>query len=208
MKKLSTILITTAFVFVTAFAAKSALAAIRCETTYEGEVCVRTGKLQIDKEVWDRVDNQFQDNLYLVSEDYQYGPGEIVTFNLKITNVGDKTYDKVYVKDTLPKYLELVSGKLEFEIEDLSPGETEKRTIEARVVSSEKFPDNLEICEPNTAEVWHGDESDRNTAQVCMKEKVLGVAELPPTGPSNWLPLLVSTATLGSLGFYLLKFSN
>lgn len=210
MKKALLPLLITAFVLVIAPTAKSVLAAVRCETTYGGgEVCVRTGELQIDKEVWDPKDNRFEENLYLDrKEDYIFGPSETITFLLKITNVGDETFDKVHVQDTLPKYLNLVSGELSFEINDLSPGETEERRIEAKVVSAENFPDDATICDVNAAEVWFGDERDKNTAQICMEEKVLGVTVLPPTGPSNWLPLLVSTATLGSIGFYLSKFKK
>lgn len=186
---------------------KPVWAAVRCETYYEGEVCVRTGELQIDKEVWDVEDGLFVDNMGLT--DYKYATGEEFTFKLKIKNVGDETFAKVYVKDTLPEYLELISGDLEFEIDDLTVGETEEREFKVRVVSADKFPsDKTTICVVNTAETWSGDEKDKDTSQVCLERKVLGVKILPPTGPEQWLSFILATGFFGLLGFYLVKFSR
>jgi uncharacterized repeat protein (TIGR01451 family) len=206
MKKILTALTIFIFVLILLFVAKPLLAAVRCETYYGGEVCVRTGELQIDKEVWDIEDGLFVDNMGLT--DYKFAPGEEITFKLKIKNVGDEKFDKVYVKDTLPDYLELISGDLEFEIDDLEVDETEEREIKARVVSADKFPDDTTICDKNTAEVWSGDEKDKDTAQICMEEKVLGVKVLPPTGPEYWLGLLLFSIAAGAIGLYLTKFNK
>lgn len=204
MKKLKLIAIFI-LLFVFSWTAKSILAAVRCETYYEGEVCVRTGELQIDKEVWDVEGGLFVDNMGLT--DYKYAPGEEFTFKLKIKNVGDETFDKVYVKDSLPDYLELISGDLEFEIDDLTVGETEKKEFKVRVVPADKFPSNkTTICVVNTAETWSGDEKDKDTAQVCLEKKVLGVKVLPPTGPENSVIILFSSILLSVAGIYLLKF--
>lgn len=203
MKKLKLIAIFI-LLFVFAWTTKSIWAAVRCETYYEGEVCVRTGELQIDKEVWDVEDGLFVDNMGLT--DYKYAPGEEFTFKLKIKNVGDETFDKVYVKDTLPNYLELISGDLEFEIDDLTVGETEEREFKVRVVSADKFPaDKTTICVVNTAEAWSGNEKDKDTSQVCLKRKVLGVKVLPPTGSENSVIILFSFVLLGVAGIYLLR---
>lgn len=207
MKRLSVkkILLVLVLFFVLALAAKPLLAAVRCEIYYEGEVCVRTGELQIDKEVWDVEDGLFVDNMGLT--DYKFAPGEEITFKLKIKNVGDETFAKVYVQDTLPDYLELVSGDLSFEIDDLVVGETEEREFKARVVSADRFPyDKTVICVVNTAEARADDEGDKDTAQVCLEKKVLGLVVLPPTGPEDWLVVLLSSGLIGILGVYLLKF--
>lgn len=197
---------TLVLLFALTFVIKPIWAAVRCETYYGEEVCVRTGELQIDKEVWDVEDGLFVDNMGL--DDYKFAPGEEITFKLKIKNVGDEKFDKVYVKDTLPGYLELVSGELSFEITDLAVDETEEREIKARVVSVEEFPDDTTICDKNTAEVWSGDEKDKDTAQICMKEKVLGVEVMPPTGPGNWFLVLPISFLTGLIGIYLIKFGR
>lgn len=199
--KLTAILV---FLFLLALLAKPIWAAVRCETYYEGEVCVRTGELQIDKEVWDPEDGKFVDNLGIT--DYKFAPGEEITFKLKIKNVGDETFDKVNVQDTLPDYLELVSGDLSFEISDLEIDETEEREFKAKVVSADRFPeDKAVICVVNTTEVWSGDERDKDTAQVCLEKKVLGVVVLPPTGPEHGLFVLTLSLASAILGVIFLR---
>lgn len=209
MKKLFSILIIAALLLVIPLITRQAKAVVRCDTQY-GEVC-REIELEINKEVWDPKDSRFEDDILFEQELYKFAPGEKITFLLKITNVGDETFSKVYVKDTLPEYLELVSGDLEFEIDDLTPGETEERIIEARVVSADRFPDDATICVVNTAETWSGDERDEDTIQVCLEEKVLGVAVLPPTGPeytSVILALSILSALLGAILLFKAKESG
>ena len=184
---------------------RTTLAAVRCETQYGGgEVCVYTGELQLDKEVWNPELEKFVDNLGLT--DYKFAPGEKIVFKLAVKNVGDKTFDQLNLKDLLPDYLELESGELEWEIADLAVDETEERRFGTRVVPVDKLPEgNTTLCVVNEAEVWSGDEKDKDTAQVCITKKVLGVTELPPTGPEDWLSTLFAILASGLAGVYLLK---
>lgn len=199
MKKLSTILIVAALFLVLSLFAMPAKATVYCDTQY-GEVC-REIEILIDKMVWDPANGKFVDNLGI--NDYKFAPDEEITFRLEIKNVGDETFAEIDVRDYLPDYLEHVSGDIDFEIKDLDPGETETREFKAKVVSADKFPsDESIICVVNRAEAWNGDEKDEDTAQVCMEKKVLGVAELPPTGPekSNFLlALSIASASLGTI---------
>jgi len=208
MKKLSITIVIFSFLIALPFFAKPLLAAIRCEQVYGGpEVCVRTGELQIDKEVWDVEDGLFVDNMSV--SDYKFAPGEEITFKLKIKNVGDKTFNKVYVNDTLPEYLELISGDLSFEIDDLAVGETEEREFKVRVVSADRFPsDEAIICVVNTAEAWSGDEKDKDTAQVCLEKKVLGITVFPPTGSEDWIVILPFSLLAGLVGIYLTRIKD
>lgn len=170
-------------------------AAVRCETQYGGgQVCVRTGELQINKKVVDPDTGELFDNL---SSSRFFAPGREITFRLFIKNVGDEAFSKVQVTDTLPAFLEKVEGDLSFEISDLTPGETEERTIKTRVVS-ELSSDSA--CAVNTAEAVSGGDRDRDTAQVCVEKKVLGVTKLPPTGPKYWFLILPASIFLGLFG--------
>ena len=207
-KSVKKIFLASTILLILPFIAIPVLAAVRCETQYGGgEVCVRTGELQLDKEVWDVEDGLYVDNMGLA--DYKFSPGEEITFKLKIKNVGDETFDKVYVKDTLPDYLELISGDLSFEISDLTVGETEEREFKVRVVSADKFPSGKSlICVVNSGEAWSGDERDKDTAQVCLEKKVLGVKEFPPTGPKEWFAILLFSIAAGAIGISLIKFSK
>lgn len=189
------------------FAATPVSAAVRCETQYGGgQICVTTGNLQINKEVFDPRNNKFVDNLGI--NDHRFSPGEEVTFRLKIKNVGDANFSKVSVTDALPSMLELTSGLKDFELSDLTPGETEEREFKARAVSSDKFPsDKNLVCVVNAAEANADSQHDKDTAQLCLEKKVEAPVPkaLPPTGPEVGVLALVSTALAGA-GLYLLKF--
>lgn len=165
--------------------AKSTLAAVRCETQYGGsEVCVRTGQLQIDKEVWNPDTEKFVDNLGL--SDHKFLPGDEIVFKLKIKNVGDNTFSKVEVRDYLPELINLTNGDISFDINDFHPGDVNEYEIKTKVVDANQFPSNKSVvCEVNTAETWSGDERDKDTAQVCLTTNVLGVTVLPKTGPAE-----------------------
>lgn len=183
--------------------AKNALSAVRCETQYGGgQVCVRTGQLQIDKEVFNPQENKFVDNLGLTS--HKFNPGEEVVFRLMIKNVGDANFEKVNVSDSLPSLLERTSGDLSFDINNLGPGSSVEREIKAKVVSSSQFPtDKTVVCVVNTAEARSGDERDKDTAQVCLERKVLGAVAQPSTGPQNWLLILTLSILAGATGLSL-----
>lgn len=189
-----------------AFAATPTFAAVRCETQYGGgQICVTTGNLQINKEVFDPQGNKFIDNLGI--NDHRFAPGEEVTFRLKIKNVGDATITKVNVTDSLPSMLEVTTGSKDFDLTDLTIGKTEEREFKARVVASDKFPsDKNLVCVVNSAEAKSGDMQDRDTAQLCLERKVATVTKkLPPTGPESAALALLASAVTAGAGFYLLK---
>lgn len=189
--------------------ARPSYAAVRCEAQYGGgEVCVKTGQLQINKEVFDPDQKKFIDNLGISS--HKFVPGEEVTFKLKIKNVGDATFNKVQVTDNLPPHLERVTGDTSFEITNLTSGATEERDIKTRVVKADQFPNGKSIiCEVNVAEAVSGGERDKDTAQVCLQAKVLGAVvpkALPKAGSENWLIAAVSIILL-AIGSYLIRYS-
>jgi len=188
--------------------AKPSFASVRCETQYGGgQVCVKTGELQINKKVWDPQEQIFVDNLGITS--YKFTAGEEIIFQIEIKNVGDETFDKINIQDTLPNYLELSSGELFFTIENLEPGKSEIREIRTKVVSVNKLPnDKTLICEVNTAEGWTDDEKDKDTAQICIEKRILGVTNLPPTGPKGWLIISLLSLSSGIIAIYFLKNSQ
>jgi len=202
------LLLTLTITILNTIATRPALAAIRCETQYGGgQVCVKTGELQINKKVWDPQGQKYIDNLGITS--YKFTAGEEIIFQIEIKNVGNETLDKVNVQDTLPNYLELSSGDLFFEINSLEPGKSEKREIKAKVVSVDKLPsDKTLICEVNTAEGWTDDEKDKDTAQICIEKRILGVNNLPPTGPKGWLIISLLSLSSGIIAIYFLKNSQ
>ena len=182
-----------------------ASAAVRCETQYGGgETCVRTGELQIDKEVLNPDSGSFVDNLG--ASDHLFRTAEELTFRLKIKNVGDDTLFDIDVTDTLPSYLFFSGGSASsFNIDSLNPGASYEKEIKATVVSESQLPgDKSLICTVNTAEAEaNNGEHDRDTAQFCIGkksvEKVLGVTTLPKTGANVFfiasIAILISSLT-------------
>lgn len=188
------------------------LSAVRCETQYGGEeVCVKIGELYIDKKVCDPTQSKcnleelekafFVDNLGLTQ--YTFAPGEGIIFRLTIKNTGHEKFDKVHVRDVLPEFVEFVSGpgsynstlrEVTFDIDNLDPDQTVEKEIVAKVVTADKLPAN-KYCVVNYAEVKNENESDKDTAQVCIEKKILGVVEIPVTGPENWI-ILSALSTL------------
>jgi len=205
-KILGAILVSLILVFLSA---KSLLAAERCEIQYGGgKICVRTGELQIDKEIFDPDENGYVDNMG--PDDHLFQTAEEITFKLKIKNVGDETLNDIDVTDTLPSYLFLSGGTDDsFEIDDLNPDETEERTVKATVVAESQLPgDKSLICVVNTAEAKAGDEHDKDTAQLCIGKKVLGVTTLPKTGSPFIIPALIISDLSGLAGLALVKISK
>lgn len=196
---------------------KQTFAAVRCETQYGGgEVCVKTGELQINKKVWNPKAASYWNEITVNGDvnEYHFSPGEEIIFQLKITNVGDETYSKVWVVDTLPEFMEYVSGDLNFTITDLVPDETEERTIKARIKDSSKLPANIQVlCDTRTTnsaivdkDENHDEYDDRDISLVCVEQKVLGVT--PVTGPENGLLALSLSLIAGLTGLSFLKISQ
>src|SRR5687768_6560111 len=114
--------------------ATPAFADVSCTTQYGGtQVCVTSGKVQINKEVFDPKNNKFVDNMGI--NDYKFSPSELVSFRISVKNVGDQTLGRVVVTDTPQAgFLDLATGALNFELKDLKPGETRTEELKLRVV--------------------------------------------------------------------------
>ena len=184
--------------------AKDASAAVRCETQYGGnEVCVTTGQLQINKKIWNSDNSEWVDNLSLTSHKFQ--TGDTVRFKLAVKNVGDNTLHNVKIVDTLPNFLFFTGTTAsEFKIDYLNPDESRDFEVEARVVSESQLTVD-QACDVNTAEATSDeDEHDKDTAQICVTKKVLGVTTLPKTGPTNTLLILSLSLFAGISGLYLI----
>lgn len=195
MKKLIYLIV---FVIGLLFFSKSIFAAVRCETQYGGnQVCVTTGQIQINKEVFDPQNQKYVDNLGI--NDYKFSPGELVSFRISIKNVGDATLGNVAVTD-IPQagFLDLATGALNFNLTNLAPGEVRQQELKLRVVDESKLPQNNVICIINAAEATAENSKDRDTAQLCLERKVLAavtVKEMPKTGPEGLLLALFGSVS-------------
>ncbi|PIS14264.1 hypothetical protein COT64_03530 [Candidatus Shapirobacteria bacterium CG09_land_8_20_14_0_10_39_12] len=196
--------------------AKPSVAAVRCETQYGGnEVCVTTGQLQINKEVFNpnpKV-NAYIDNISSTNVDSTYGynfvTSELVKFKLTIKNIGDDTLHNVKVVDALPSFLFFTgTTPAEFHYDSFNPGTTKEEYVEARVVSESQLLVDSD-CNVNTATATSDEEeNDKDIAGMCVTKKVLGISTLPKTGPSDTFLILSLSAFAGLSGIGLIKFSK
>lgn len=168
-----------------------------------GEVQI-SKNLSLDKKVL-KPNGDWVDNLFL--SDYKFAPSQEVQFKLMLTNTGNATLENIKVKDTLPNFLELVSGALEFSVAKLEAGQTyTSEVITAKVLSIDKLPgDYGNYCIVNIAESWVDDQADRDTAQICIEKKVLGFVSLPKAGPAENLAIMLGSVLVFGAGFWAFK---
>ncbi len=180
-------------------------ASVNCVTQYGGaQICTTTGQLQINKTVWNPDSKTFVDNLSLT--DHLFLSGEIVVFDISVKNTGDATFDTVSVSDTLPTFLQLASGSLNYTINNLAPGATDLREIRVVVVPASQIPaSQTTLCVVNNVTATADGSSDHDSSQVCLQRKVLAAQILPPTGPAGSLFFLLGIIALGSTGLFFSK---
>lgn len=167
-----------------------------------GEVAP-SGQILIDKKIKDPVSENYVDNLGV--NDYRFAPGEEVVFKIFVQNAGTITFEKVTTKDTLPPYVELVSGSTEIEYQNLKPDEAREFEIQVKIVPADKLPNDKGLyCVINKVEVIADDQTDEDTTQLCLEKKVLGVAIQPEAG-ANILLLSLGFLGISALGLILKK---
>lgn len=155
-----------------------------------GEVAPE-GQILIDKKIHNPEAekgalDEFVDNLG--PQDYHFSPGEEIYFEIMVKNTGETSFEKARVTDTLPPYLELVSGSLEVEYQELKPDESRKFGIRVKVVSADRLPNDKGLyCVINKVEMVADDQTDEDTAQICIEKKVFGVKVQPEAGADLWL---------------------
>lgn len=191
---------------------------------YGGE-CPQPGAVLLNKTVQNPKTFVFVENLLV--NDPKFSAGDTVTFQLTITNTGGSTLSKVTVKDTLPNFVDFLSGPgtfdvktktLTFDIFDLQKGESRTFTISGKVVGSEQLPKDKGVtCVENKAVASTNGQTSEDKTQLCIIKEVLpavtkgGIPVLPPkkvpvtppTGPE--MLGLLGLIPSGILGFILRK---
>lgn len=178
-----------------------------CQPVYGGgQNCVTVGKLLINKTVQNPQTGQFVDNLG--TNDPKYGPGQVVTFQIQVTNTNGSTIPQTVVRDIIPGYVTFVSGPgnfdtnsktLTFTVDNLNPNETRSFSLQGKIVDAKLLPTSSSInCVVNQASAtsYNGDKAMDN-AQFCIQNVTVQYPVLfppkttttPPTGP-EMIPLM------------------
>lgn len=193
-----------------------------CQPVYGGgQTCVTTEKLVLNKTVRNPQNGSYVDNLSL--NDPRYFGGQSVSFQLTVTNSGDKAFNEVSVSDTLPNYVEKASGPgsfdsktntITFKVLNLVPGESRTFTVTGMLVDSSKLPLNQGVtCLVNQAQAQANGQESRDNSQFCVEKQIAttkgglpvmqapNMTQSPSTGP-EMLPLLGLLPGAG-FGFWL-----
>lgn len=208
------------------FFTRSAFADVVCQPVYGGgQTCVTTGNVQVNKKVQNPQTGQFVDNLN--ATDPRFTAGQIVTFQITLTNTGSTTIQQVAVRDVFPSFLTFQSGPgsfdanartLTFTTDLLGPGEVRNFTITGTILDAKGLPDGINcVVNQVTATTNTGQMSQDNT-QFCIQKAVTTtkgglpivspspMPTTPPTGPEAlaWFALLPG----GAMGWLLRKKSQ
>jgi uncharacterized repeat protein (TIGR01451 family) len=178
-------------------------AAVRCETQYGGgQVCVKTGNIQINKQIQGS-DGVWYDNLGPQSG-VRFKSGDVITYRLHVSNVGDAKFDSVTVTDTLPGQLKLAEGNLTNTITNLEAGQSQDIFVKGKVNTASSTLDcnAINVVEART----NDNQYDKDTAQICIQEgSAPQVKTLPKAGANENLIALGFSALAAMAGTLLIK---
>lgn len=210
-------LITAALLAPLLLLAPAVSAAVRCETQYGGaQVCVRTGALQLNKQVLSPTerggDGLYKDYLGLQSG-VRFRVGDPVTFQIIVKNTGDAKFDTVTVTDNpFPYFLDLTEGNLNSEIKNLEPGQVQTLTLKGKVKNADLLTKAMD-CAVNTAEakgrdISGQDSSDRDSVEVCYEKELGKAAALPKAGFEDSVIWVFLSIFAGTSGLFLRRFAT
>lgn len=206
MKKIA--LIVTLFLFgLSSSASFASYGSEECQPIYGGgETCITTSKFIIDKKVLNPEKTKggvesYVDNLF--NNDPKYVSGQNIKFQLVVTNTGDSAISELTLSDTIPSYVNFVSGPgtydaksrtLNFQILNLNANESRKYFVEVKVKNADSLPSGQGTpCAVNQALVKSGNDESRDNSQFCIEKKTTkgglpvlpapGLKQTPATGP-------------------------
>jgi len=202
----------------------TAIFADTCTAIYGyGQNCVPSVNIAVNKLVQNPTTGNFVDNLGV--NDPKFSGGQVVSFQLIVTNTGNDTIANVTVKDVFPQFISFVSGPgnfdnnsktLTFEVTSLKVGESRTFTVQGKTAAENDLPkDQGVICVTNQAQVTaNNGQSSSDNAQFCIQHQVLGAKNpvIIPASPVTQIPatgvnplMLVGFLPAGFLGFILRK---
>lgn len=161
--------------------------------------------------------NTYVNNLGV--NDPRYNPGQVVPFQITVTNTGNQTLNSVTVQDLFPQYVNFNAGTGSFDsntklltwtINSLSPGQSQTFNISGQVVSANQMPNNGIICVVNQVTASDNEAQAQANAQFCIQESttssnqltvfpVPSITKTPPTGPELFSLLSLFSAGLSGI---------
>lgn len=176
---------------------------------YGGVTTSQPGKQAlVEKKILNPQNNQFVDNLNI--EQQTFLPDQEVIFRVTVTNVTQSDLKNLVVTDKLPDVLNFVSTSfgnydqnsksINLTIDILKTGESKTFEIKTKVKAANELP-NTVTCQTNLSRITVSNVTDEDTATFCVSKQVLGVSkELPVTGPSQTLSMLILSSLFLAIG--------
>jgi uncharacterized repeat protein (TIGR01451 family) len=147
--------------------------------------------------------------------DTRFRPGEKVYFQIKVKNTSNVTLTNVVVKDYIPTYMEPMEGPgtydantrtVTYTIASLKPGQEHVANLLMQVYPQNKLAaDKGLMCLTNKAQATVNGMTDDDTAQFCVEKEVVGVQNVPSTGPELGLLFLGGNIATLAGGMFLKK---
>lgn len=181
MKKIILPFATATFLFVIATLFTGNAQAAICQPVYGGQTCIPSVNIMLNKMVQNPQTNQFVENLGL--NDPKFAPDQTANFQVTVTNTGEQNLGQIILKDTLPQFIDFVSGAgsfdantkvLTFEVDNLGPNDSRTFVITGRVVKTENLPANQGVTcvinQINAVVTTSNNLTVSDNAQLCIEK--------------------------------------
>ncbi len=172
-----------------------------CIPIFGGGLSCSDASLSIQDQVLSPTTNKFVHDLGTTDK---FQSNDLVTFQITLTNNGDKPLQNVVVKDTLPTVVNFTDGPgqfdkstntLTFAVSTLAAHHSQLFTISGRVTSQNNFPTANNSCVSNNASALASTGTVvTDNSQLCLGK----LTSTPATGPEAWE--LLSLIPLGLVG--------
>ncbi len=185
-----------------------------CVPVYGGGwTCPTPPNIMIDKKVANPATGYYVDNLSVY--DPKFRPQQLITFQIVVKNPGDQKLENIVVTDTLPTYVDYMSGPGTYDTKtrqftftvSLNGHESQTYYLKGRIVHEAALSNENVSCQVNVAEARSGDLADKDESQFCVEKKLI-VPQVPKAGPENWIITLSGLVSSMGLGNYLRKKSR
>lgn len=151
----------------------------------------------------------------LSPSDPRFAPDQEIVFRLKVKNTSDVTLTSVEIKDFVPDFLtpvsvpgsfDAASRTITFNAGDFAVGEEKSYFLTLKISSQNQMPaDKGTICEINKAQASTNEVFDEDSSQFCIEKQVVGVQNVPSSGPEFGFALMGLELGLLGIGITLKK---
>lgn len=176
-----------------------------------GQYYSQTGdkkEIAIDKKVRSIGDTQYVDNIEASKKIFY--EKDVVEFQIKVENIGNQTLNNIKVRDTLPKYFQLVfhpgayftsENIVEWTIDSLEAGASKTYLIRGRINGSTGL--TTLTNQTNVAESKVENLADSDNASYFI-----GKVTVPVTGAGDVVVKTILVISLAASGFYFRKMAR